>query len=48
VHVHGYNLLKDIEAGVTVTFAFKGDITGIYEVELEEAHVPVGSLRVNP
>jgi hypothetical protein len=48
VHVHGYNLFKDISAGGSVTFTFKATITGIFEIELEDSHAPVGSLRVNP
>jgi hypothetical protein len=48
VHVHGYDVLKDVKAGGTVTFSFKATITGIFEIELEDAHTPVGNLRVNP
>ena len=28
--------------------SFKGDITGIFEIELEDAHAPIGELRVDP
>jgi len=48
VHVHGYDRLKDVAAGQTVTFAFPASITGIFEVELEQAGVQLGSLRVDP
>jgi hypothetical protein len=48
IHVHGYDLMKDVPAGETVTMSFKGSITGIFEIELEDAHVPLGELRVDP
>jgi hypothetical protein len=48
VHVHGYDLKKDIEAGQTVTFSFPASITGIFEIELENAGEQLGSLRVDP
>jgi hypothetical protein len=41
--------MKDIEApGDTVEFDFKADITGITEVELEDAGLQIASLRVDP
>jgi hypothetical protein len=48
VHVHGFDRLKDIAAGQTITFSFPADITGIYEVELEESGILLGNLRVDP
>ena len=48
VHVHGYNLMKDIEPGQTITFSFPADITGIFEVELENAGKQIAQLRVDP
>ena len=48
IHVHGYDLMKDVAAGKTVTMSFKASITGIFEIELEEAGQPVGELRVDP
>jgi hypothetical protein len=48
VHVHGYDLMKDIEAGQTVSFSFPASITGIFEIELENAGEQLGSLRVDP
>ena len=48
VHVHGFDRLKDIAAGQTVTFSFPADITGIFEVELEDAGILLGNLRVDP
>ena len=48
VHVHGYDLSEDIEAGGSVRFDFDASIEGIFEVELEDRHTQVAELRVNP
>jgi len=48
VHVHGYDLVKDIEPGKTIAFNFDADITGIFEIELEDAGEEIGRLRVDP
>ena len=48
VHVHGYDLMKDVEPGETVTFSFPATITGIFEVELEDAGEEIARLRVDP
>lgn len=48
VHVHGYDLLKDVPAGETVTMSFKATITGIFEIELEDAQKEIASLKVEP
>jgi hypothetical protein len=48
VHVHGYDLMKDVEPGQTVTFSFKATITGIFEIELENAGKQIAELRVDP
>jgi hypothetical protein len=48
VHVHGYDLSKDIEAGGSVRFDFDASLEGIFEVELEGRHTQIAELRVNP
>jgi len=48
VHVHGYDLAKDVEAGGTVSFDFPGTIEGIFEAELEARKEQIAELRVNP
>ena len=48
VHVHGYDLMKDVEPGQTVTFSFPASITGIFEIELENAGEQIAQLRVDP
>jgi len=48
VHVHGYDLMKDVEPGKTITFSFPADITGIFEIELEDHGEEIAQLRVDP
>ena len=48
VHVHGYDLMKDVAPGKTVTFSFPASITGIFEIELEHAGEQIAQLRVDP
>jgi len=49
VHVHGYDLEKEAEAGKPVNFRFKADIDGVFEVEV---HKPtddqIAELEVKP
>jgi hypothetical protein len=48
VHVHGYDITRDLEPGKTVTVSFKAKITGIFEIELEGSHQLLASLKVVP
>jgi FtsP/CotA-like multicopper oxidase with cupredoxin domain len=48
VHVHGYNIAKDIEPGQTVTMSFKADINGSFEIEFEHSHTQIAELKVEP
>jgi hypothetical protein len=48
VHVHGYDLMKDLEPGQTATMAFKATITGIFEIEFEHSAEQIAELRVDP
>lgn len=48
IHVHGYDLMKDVPAGGSVTFSFPAEIEGIFEVELEDRKEQIAELRVNP
>jgi hypothetical protein len=48
VHVHGYDIAKDVAAGETVTISFKATITGIFEVELEHSAKQIAELKVEP
>lgn len=48
IHVHGYDLMKDVAAGGSVSFAFKATIDGKFEIELENAGEQIAALTVNP
>lgn len=48
VHVHGYDLMKDVKAGGTVSFDFPATIEGVFEAELEGRKEQIIELRVNP
>jgi hypothetical protein len=48
VHVHGYDLMKDVPAGGSVSFSFPAEIEGIFEVELEGRKEQIAEIRVNP
>ena len=48
VHIHGYDFMEDVEASGSVSFKFKADIEGVFEVELEETKTPIAELTVEP
>ncbi len=48
VHVHGYDLMKDVTAGGTVSFDFPAEIEGIFEAELEGRKEQIAEITVNP
>jgi heme/copper-type cytochrome/quinol oxidase subunit 2 len=48
VHVHGYDIAKDLEPGKVTTMSFPATITGIFEIEYEHAGEQIGELRVDP
>jgi maltose-binding protein MalE len=48
IHVHGYDLKKDVEAGGTVRFNFKATIDGGFEIELEDHKEQIAELAVQP
>lgn len=48
IHVHGYDIMKDVEAGGTVSFDFPATIEGVFEAELEDRKEPILELTVNP
>jgi hypothetical protein len=48
VHVHGYDISKDVPAGGTVRFSFPARIEGVFEAELEGRKVQIAELRVSP
>jgi hypothetical protein len=48
VHVHGYDIMKDVKAGGSVSFDFPATIEGVFEAELEGRKEQIIELRVNP
>jgi hypothetical protein len=48
IHVHGYDIKKDVPKGGSVTFSFKGSIDGRFVVELEAQGEQIAELDVQP
>lgn len=48
IHIHGYDLHKDVEAGGAARFAFKATSDGNYEIELEGRKEQIAQLTVEP
>jgi hypothetical protein len=48
VHMHGYDIGKDVKAGGSVTFDFPATIEGVFEAELEDRAEQILELTVNP
>ena len=48
IHVHGYDIKKDVTAGGTVRIPFTADTPGRFEIELESRGTQIAELTVNP
>ncbi len=48
IHVHGYDVKRDVAAGRSVTLSFKATIEGRFEVELEDVGEQIAQLEVRP
>ena len=48
IHVHGYDISREVAAGGTARLPFTATIPGQFEVELESRGVPIADLTVNP
>jgi hypothetical protein len=48
IHVHCYDVTRDVPSGKTVTVSFKASITGICEIEFHNSGETIGELRVEP
>jgi hypothetical protein len=44
VHLHGYNLKRDVEPGTPTRLPFRATINGTVEVELEQRGVPLARI----
>ena len=48
IHLHGYDLSRDVAAGGTARLPFVADLPGRFEVELEGSGVQIAELTVEP
>ena len=48
VHVHGYNLMRDVAPGKPARIAFRATLPGVAEVELEDRGLQIAELTVRP
>lgn len=48
IHVHGYDVAKEVEAGGSVEFDIPATIEGVFEAELEGLGVQIAEITVNP
>ena len=48
LHVHGYDIVRDLAPGRMTRVSFKASIEGIFAVELERSGTQVAELRVQP
>jgi heme/copper-type cytochrome/quinol oxidase subunit 2 len=48
VHLHGYDIKRDLTAGGRVNFVFKAVNEGIFEAELEETSTQIIKLVIEP
>jgi hypothetical protein len=48
VHVHGYDLMRDVAPGKPARIAFRATIPGQFEVELEDRGLQIAELEVRP
>jgi FtsP/CotA-like multicopper oxidase with cupredoxin domain len=48
VHLHGYDIAKDVGPGQPAVFVVPAKINGVFEVELEKSAVQIAKLTVEP
>jgi pullulanase/glycogen debranching enzyme len=48
VHVHGYNIERELTPNQTTTIAFKATINGIFDIEVHSTDTQIGQLTVEP
>jgi hypothetical protein len=48
VHLHGYDIKRDLKAGGRVRFSFAADVEGIFEMELEDTATQIAKVEVRP
>lgn len=48
VHLHGYNIMRDVGPGMPAEISFRATIVGTVEAELEDRHVPLARITIQP
>jgi hypothetical protein len=48
VHLHGYDIMRDVAPGSPARLRFRATIPGRFEVELEDRGVQIADITVNP
>jgi hypothetical protein len=48
IHLHGYDIMRDVAPGKPARLPFKATIPGRFEVELEDRGVPIADITVQP
>lgn len=48
VHLHGYDVMRDVAPGSPAQLAFRATIVGTVEVELEDRGVPLATITTKP
>ncbi len=48
VHLHGYDLIRDVAPGAPAQLVLTADVTGVFELELEESGILLAELEVAP
>jgi len=48
VHLHGYDITRNVAPGSRARFSFAANAEGIYEVELHGTHTQIAELTVEP
>lgn len=47
VHIHGYDLVLDLEAGVQSEISFAADIPGVFEIETHHSRLVIANLEAS-
>ena len=48
VHLHGYDVMRDVAPGRPARIAFRATIVGTVEAELEDSGVQIASITTKP
>ena len=48
IHLHGYDVMRDVAPGAPARLAFRATIPGRFEVELEDAGLQIADITVKP